>query len=140
MNARVTAFQRMLQQMGVAAMPGEVLTVIPGDTVRVHLEVDYRGPAVDGACYVSFGKQNAWFDEVWHNQVAVRFAESYDFRRYEITVDLVTPDRPYVGYDLYAKITGVPGPDIFTPTYLNVLDVLAAAEFRDFVVTAYQKV
>ncbi len=137
---RATAFQRMLQNIGVAAVPGEVLTVIPGDTVRVHLEVEYRGPAVDGTCYVAFGRQNTWFNEDWHNQVAVRFAESYDFRKYEITVDLVTPNRPDVGYDLYGKIKDIPGPDIFTPTYLNVLDVLAAAEFRDFVVTAYQKV
>jgi len=33
----------------------------------------------------------------------------------------------------------VPGPDIFAPTLLNVLDVLGAAEFRAFGITSYDK-
>ncbi|MBA7570661.1 hypothetical protein ES708_12414 [subsurface metagenome] len=44
------------------------------------------------------------------------------------------------GYDMYAKIEGVPGPDIFAPTLLNVLDVLGAAEFLNFGITSYEKV
>jgi len=40
---------------------------------------------------------------------------------------------------MYAKIMGVPGPDIFTPEYLNVIDVLGAAAFRNFKVDSYEK-
>ncbi|GAJ17657.1 unnamed protein product, partial [marine sediment metagenome] len=39
-----------------------------------------------------------------------------------------------------AKIMGVPGPDIFSPSLLNVLDVLGAVEFRDFEITSYEKI
>jgi hypothetical protein len=38
---------------------------------------------------------------------------------------------------MYAKIMGVPGPDIFSPTLFNVLDVLGAAEFRNFEIVGY---
>ena len=68
---QTTAIQRMLQNIGLAAVPGEILEVVPGDTVRVHLSAAYRGPAVDGAIYVAFGKSNLTFDEVFYNQVAI---------------------------------------------------------------------
>ncbi|GAI89931.1 unnamed protein product [marine sediment metagenome] len=44
------------------------------------------------------------------------------------------------GYDMYAKIEGVPGPDIITESLLNVLDVLGAAEFQGFGITSYEKI
>ncbi len=112
-----------------------------GDIVRVHLAVEYRGPAIDGEIHVSYGSQNAWFNEDGNKQsdTPVHFDQSMDFLPYEIACDVPIGGSPGTDYDLYAKIMGVPGPDIFSSTLLNVLDVLGAAEFQNFEITSYEK-
>ncbi len=139
---RINSIESLLQGIGVAALLGEKLTVMLGDTVRVHLGVDYRGPAIDGEIHVTYGRQNMWFNEDGNKQsdMPVHFDQSMDWVPYEITCDVPIGGSPGENYDLYAKIMGVPGPDIFSPTLLNVLDVLGAAEFRDFQITSYEKV
>ncbi|GAI84362.1 unnamed protein product, partial [marine sediment metagenome] len=136
---RINSVESLLQGIGVAALPGEKLTVMVGDTVRVHLGVDYRGPAIDGEIHVSYGRQDAWFNEDGNkqNDIPVAFDQSMDFLPYEFTCDIYIGGTPGENYDLYAKIMGVPGPDIFSPSLLNVLDVLGAVEFRDFEITSY---
>ncbi|GAH68846.1 unnamed protein product, partial [marine sediment metagenome] len=57
MGLRINSVESLLQGIGVAALPGEKLTVMVGDTVRVHLGVEYRGPAIDGLIHVSYGSQ-----------------------------------------------------------------------------------
>lgn len=140
MGFRINTIESLLQ--GIAVPAGEKLTVMVGDTVRVHLAVDYRGPDIDGEIHVSYGSQNAWFNEDGHkqNDIPVRFDQSMDFLSYEFACDVYIGGSPGENYDLYAKIMGVPGPDIFSPTLFNVLDVLGAAEFADFEITSYEKV
>jgi hypothetical protein len=142
MALRINSVESLLQGIGVAALPGEKLTVMVGDTVRVHLGVEYRGPAIDGEIHVSYGSQNAWFNEDGNKQsdTPVHFNESMDFVAYQIACDVPIGGSPGENYDLYAKIMGVPGPDIFAPYLLNVLDVLGAAEFQSFAITGYEKV
>ncbi len=142
MSLRINSIESLLQGIGVAAVAGEKLEVMVGDTVRVHLAVEYRGPAIDGTIHVSYGSQNAWFNEDGAKQsdTPVHFDESMDFEPYEIVCDVPIGEPPGANYDLYAKIMGVPGPDIFSPTLLNVLDVLGAAEFQNFEITGYDKV
>ena len=138
---RINSIESLLQGIGVAALPGEKLTVMLGDIVRVHLAVEYRGPAIDGEIHVSYGSQNAWFNEDGNKQsdTPVHFDQSMDFLPYEIACDVPIGGSPGTDYDLYAKIMGVPGPDIFSSTLLNVLDVLGAAEFQNFEITSYEK-
>lgn len=138
---RINSIESLLQGIGVAALPGEKLTVMLGDIVRVHLAVEYRGPAIDGEIHVSYGSQNAWFNEDGNKQsdTPVHFDQSMDFLPYEIACDVPIGGSPGTDYDLYAKIMGVPGPDIFSQTLLNVLDVLGAAEFQNFEITSYEK-
>ena len=138
---RVNSIESLLQGIGVAALPGEKLTVMVGDTVRVHLAVEYRGPAIDGEIHVSYGSQDAWFNEDGNKQsdTPVHFDQSMDWVPYEVACDVPIGGSPGTNYDLYAKIMGVPGPDIFSPTLLNVLDVLGAAEFQNFEITSYEK-
>ncbi len=114
------------EKVGVAASPGEKLTVIAGDTVRVSLSVDYMGLAIDGSVWVAIGRQNLGFAEdfVPVAPVEVHFNQSFDWVTYPIVVDIPIWDRPGVNYDMYAKIMGVPGPDIFTDILLNIIDVL----------------
>ncbi|GAI64717.1 unnamed protein product, partial [marine sediment metagenome] len=63
---RINSIESLLQ--GIAALPGEKLTVMVGDVVRVHLGVDYRGTPIDGLIHVSYGRQNAWFNEDGNKQ------------------------------------------------------------------------
>ena len=140
MGLKINTLERLLQ--GLAVPAGEKLTVMVGDTVRVHLAVDYRGPAIDGEIHVSYGSQNAWFNEDGNkqNDIPVSFDQSMDWEPYEFACDIYIGGSPGTNYDLYAKIMGVPGPDIFTPTLLNVLDVLGVAAFQNFGITSYEKV
>ncbi|KKN08227.1 hypothetical protein LCGC14_1058760 [marine sediment metagenome] len=127
-------------EVGVKALLGEKLTVQVGDTVRIRLMINYRGPDIDGAVWVAIGRQNAWFNEDFNSRTPAHFDPSSDFVPYEIVADVVIDDRPGTDYDMYAKIMEVPGPDIFTPGYLNVIDVIGAAEFGNFTIDSYEKV
>jgi len=139
---RNTTIKEVLGAVGVAALPGEKLTVMPGDTVRVRLSVDYMGPAIDGSVWAAIGRQNLGFAEDFNPDapVPVHFDQSFDWVTYPIVVDIPIWDRPGINYDMYAKIMGVPGPDIFTDILLNIIDVLGVAEFRNFTIDSYEKV
>jgi len=139
---RINSIESLLQGISIAALPGEKLTVMVGDTVRVHFGVDYRGTAIDGEIHVSYGRQNLWFNEDGNKQddIPVHFDESMDWVSYEFACDIYIGGTTGSDYDLYAKIMAVPGPDIFSPTLLNVLDVVGAPEFKDFAITGYEKI
>ncbi|GAH49460.1 unnamed protein product, partial [marine sediment metagenome] len=125
---RINSIESLLQ--GISVPAGEKLTVMVGDVVRVHLGVDYRGPAIDGEIHVSYGRQDTWFNEDGNKQsdTPAPFDQSIDWQPYEIACDVPIGGSTGSGYDLYAKIMGVPGPDISSPVLLNVLDVLGVAE------------
>ncbi len=139
---KINSIESLLQGIGVAALPGEKLTVMVGDIVRVYLGFEYRGPAIDGVIHVTYGRQDTWFNEDGNKQSDTSFHldQSIDFKPYEMAFYVPIGGTPGTDYDLYAKIVGVPGPDIFSPTLLNVLDVLGAAEFRNFEIVSYEKV
>lgn len=142
---KIVSIEKLLEGvggLGVAAAPPTKLTVMVGDTVRIKMGVDYRGPAIDGTIHVTYGKQDTWFNEDGNKQkdIPAHFDASIDWKSYTFTADVYIGGSFGTGYDLYAKIMGVPGADIFTPTYLDVLDVSGAAEFRNFAVTSYEKV
>ncbi len=139
---QINSIESLLQGIGVEALAGEKLTVMVGDTVRVHLDVEYRGPAIDGSIHISWGHQNLWFNEDGNKQddFPVHFDQSFDWAPYKFACDVLIGGDYGTGYDMYAKIEGVPGPDIFAPTLLNVLDVLGAAEFLNFGIASYEKV
>ncbi|MBA7634816.1 hypothetical protein ES703_42414 [subsurface metagenome] len=129
------------ENIGVAP-PGK-LTVMVGDTVRVTLRVQYRGEAISGKCHVTFGQQNAFFNEDGNKQkdISVSFGPDMDWETYTLTTDIYIGGATGTNYDLYAKLMELPGvTDIFTPTYLNVLDVVGAPEFKEFKITDYSKV
>ena len=140
MTLKAYTIEEVIGEVGVAALPGEKLTVLVGDTVRVRLSVDYMGPAIDGSVWMAIGEKDMWFNEHFTSQTPVHFNASIDFVPYEIVADVVIGDRPGTNYDMYAKIMGFPGPDIYTPYYLNVIDVIGVAEFRNFKIDSYEKV
>ena len=142
MVLHMDSIESLLQGISVEALPGEKITVMVGDIVRVHLGVDYRGPAIDGSIHISWGHQNLWFNEDGNKQgdFAAHFDQSFDWVPHSFACDVLIGGDYGAGYDLYAKLEGVPGPDIITPSLLNVLDVLGAAEFQAFGITSYEKI
>ena len=142
MVLQINSLESLLQGIVVDVLAGEKLTVMVGETVRVRLGVDYRGPDLDGKIHISWGHQNTWFNEDGNKQgdFLAHFDQSFDWVPHLFACDVLIGGDYGTGYDLYAKIEGVPGPDIFAPTLLNVLDVLGAAEFLNFGITSYEKV
>jgi len=132
----ITSIEVIRHNPGVAVgVPvGEKLPVEVGDTVRVHMTVDHCGPAIDGAIWTAIGWQVGVvipeFIETFNSRTPVHFDESYDFVTYEdivCEVDILTlPPIEELLYgttlDMYAKIMEVPGPDIFTPVYEDVIE------------------
>jgi len=111
---------------------GEPLMVTPGQTVTVHVSVDYRGPAIDGAIYVGIGWRVGevieQFVHTFTSRTDVRFEASNDFapQEFDCDVDILTlPPAEELLYgtllDMYAKIIEVPGADIYTPFYMGVI-------------------
>ncbi|GAJ02739.1 unnamed protein product, partial [marine sediment metagenome] len=112
---------------------GDKLSVIEGQRVTVHMSVDYRGPAIDGAIWTAMGWQVGIvikeFVETFNSRTPVHFDDSTEFVTYEFDCDvdiLTLPPAEELLYgttlDMYAKIMEVPGPDIFTPTYTGVIE------------------
>jgi len=139
-SLKIKSIESLLKGIGVAALPGEKLTVMVGDMVRVHLTVEYRGPAIDGAVWMAIGSQDTWFDEFFASRTPVHFDASIDFMAYGIACDVLIGNRPGPNFDMYAKIMEVPGADIFTDVLLNVIDVIGAAEFQNFAIASYEKI
>ena len=131
----ITGIEVIKHNPGVAVgVPvGEKLTVEVGDTVRVHMTVDYRGLAIDGAIWTAIGWQVGVvipeFYETFNSRTPVHFDEATEFVTYEFDCDVdILTLRPAeellygTTLDMYAKIMEVEGPDIFTPTYEDVIE------------------
>ena len=110
----------------------EKLMVNPGQTATIHMTVDYRGKAIDGSIYAAMGWQVGIvipeFYETFNSLTPVHFDASYDFTTYEFDCDVdILTLRPAEELlygtllDMYAKIVGVPGPDIYTPFYEDII-------------------
>jgi len=126
---------------GLEVAPPGKLTVMRGDTVRVTVSFSYRGTALSFSLRCAIGNKGITFDEIAYATKAISVPASADFLPYTAFVDISTsPITPQANLDLYAKLTGLPGADLFTPYYLDVIDVLGAPEFKDFIITDYSKV
>lgn len=118
---------------GAIGVPvGETLPVEVGDTVRFHMTVDYRGNDLDGAIYVGIGWRVGelieQFIHTFTSRTEVHFEASAEFTPQEFDCDveiLTLPPAEELLYgtllDVYAKIIEVPGADIYTPFYLEVI-------------------
>jgi len=128
----------LFKEFQVAAIPGEKLSVFGGETVRVTVTLEYRGPAIDDRLYGAIGERAVFFDEIWAGtSPVVSFAQSTDWRPYTLTVDIPTSVHyPHVDYDLMVKLLA--HPHIFTELY-DCIDVIGVAEFRNLQITEFFK-
>ena len=144
MYRNFTSVAEVLGRIGVAALPGEILPVMVGDTVRVSAEIDYRGPALDDHFYAAIGNRFIVFDEIWPSGlVPVHFAQSFDWVTYPLVADIPITEIglfPWTpgDFDLYVKLDG--HPEAGMPELANVIRVMLLAEFQNFGITSYEKV
>ena len=127
------------QLFGIAVPAGQKLTVWRGDTVRMHIGFDYRGPAITGTLRCSIGQRKLGiFDEIAYGRATISLNQSFDFVPYTAFADIDTsPISPGSNYDIEAKIEEYPE----TLAQIdNVIDVLGVAEFQNFTITGYEKV
>ncbi len=145
--ARVVGIEHLLKgvdtEIAVAAAPGEILTVYPGDTVRVRASLDYLGPVLNDTFYVAIGNRVVAFDEIWVGSVSISLPQSTSFVTYQLTADVsitqvaVLPWTP--GYfDMYCKLVGNLGAGL--PELTNVIQILLKGQFQNFKITGYDKV
>jgi len=134
--------EHILREAGllVDVPAGQKLQIMQGDVVRVTVSFSYRGKALSFGLRVCIGKKGVFFDEIAYATKALSVPASADFLAYTPYVDISTAAiAPEANLDLYAKLTGLPGADLFTPYYLDVIDILGAPEFRNFAITEYVK-
>ena len=109
------------------AVPPGVLELKVGDTCRVRCTFSYSGPAVSGKLYVAIWHPS-WYDphdEVAHGEKSFSLPTTTTPKDYSYDVDIYVGSGIAPGwYGLYAKIVGVPGPDIFSPYYENVIKIV----------------
>lgn len=136
-------YERQMETImgGLGVAPSGKLTVTRGDIVRVTVSFSYRGSALSFGLRCAIGNRGAGFDEIAYAIKSLSVPASADFLPYTAYVDISTAAiAPQTNLDLYAKLTGLPGADLFTPYYLDVIDLLGAPEFQNFVITDYSKV
>ena len=135
--------------LDVGAVPGEVLDVYRGETVRVTGTYFYQGPAVSGIKFKAvigtrhLGTGEFGFDSILEKERSfdqpVQPAPGQEFN---ISVDIPVTTAISDGvYDLYCRITNIPGePEILSPDVADTIRVVVAAEFRNLRVVSFDKI
>ena len=147
--ARGTGFTRgtaagISMGISIGVSPGQKLTAWQGDTVRMHVGFDYKGPAITGLTLrCSIGQRRTiWpydFDEIAYGRATINVDQSFDFRSYTAFADIDTsPISPGSDYDIEAKIEEYMDETLVSID--NVIDILGVAEFQNFAITGYEKV
>jgi len=133
--------ERILMRAGLLTdvLAGQKLAIMRGDIVRVSFAFDYRGPAQPVTPYASIGKITLGiFDEIaYATGPAKSLTKAYDWLGYTGYVDIDTSlCSPETNYDIYVKLKEYPSQLV---EIADVIDVLGAAEFRNFAITEYIK-
>jgi len=108
--------------------PPGVLQLRVGNTCQVMVNYDYSGPQITAKLRVPIGRVGVFgFDEVVYKVVSITVPESPEKTTYQTPVDIYISSAMTVqpGYDLYAKIVDIPGADIYSPTYEDVIEIIA---------------
>lgn len=138
MALKINSIEQLMEGIGVAALPGEKLTVMIGDTVRVRATIDYRGPGLSDTFYGAIGNREFYgFDEVTHGSIPISLPSSIDWASFELAVDIPVPNRDGL-FDLYVKL--IDHLEAGLPELSDVIEVIGIPEFRNFAIDSYEKV
>ena len=130
----------ILQGVDFGVPAGQKLTVMQGQTVRMHVSFRYRGKAISCTLRCSIGKRTAFvFDEIAYGLKTISLTQSADLKSYTAYADISTsPISPGTDYDIEAKISEYAGQTLTKID--NVIDVTGAPEFENFTITGYEAV
>lgn len=130
------------------AAPPQVLQVRPGDTIRVHCEFDYSGPAVSGrvrAAMYTWTLVDPHNEKAFgHQPFSIPLTEGVHVDS-NVTIVLPTSGLPYgLHYGLYFKVVDIPGGDIFSPYYGEqdawIIEVMGPVQdFSNLVISSYSR-
>lgn len=134
----------MVTEAKLAVYPERLAPVLPGDTIRVVTEFDYIGPAMENARMITAIWRPTLLDP--HDEI-VRGEKVFNIpdspppgQHLSVTIDLVVPEADWrTDYGLYSSIRDVPGPDIYTPYYENIITILGEPQFSNLAITSYTK-
>lgn len=136
----------ILERANIGVPAGETLySVLPGDTVRVSAQIEYRGTRLENVPFYAAICQIVLFvwDPIWENSALVTFPESVDLVPYDLSVDIpitevgVRPWSPGM-FSLFVELKGYPAAG--RPQLANVIEVLIRPNFQNFAITGYEKV
>jgi hypothetical protein len=127
------------------AVPGEVLDVYRGETVRVTGTYNYQGPTLSGLRFrAAIGSRGILgFDEILSREISfnqpLRAAPGEEFN---ISADIpITTAIDDGVYDVYCKISNIPGePDLISADVTDGIRVVVAAQFRNLSVVSFTKI
>lgn len=118
-----------LKEIKLAQSP-EVLQLEMGDTCRITTYFGYSGPAISATLYVAIGRTGVLgFDELLYKTKSISIPLTTEAKTYEAYVDILIepPMKVATGYDVYAKLINIPGSDLFSPIYKNIIDIIGEA-------------
>ncbi len=132
------------REANLAVPPERIAPVMPGDTIRVITEFDYIGPKLDLARMISAIWYKSLVDP--HNEI-VRGEKVFNIpdspppgQHLSIVIDLLVPPADFRDdYGLYSSIRDVPGPDIYTDYYPNLITIMGEPLFSNLAITSYTK-
>ncbi len=106
--------------------PPGTLELKSGDTCRVYLSMSHKGDALTGEFYASIGNVKTvivtYFDKILAGRKSFSIPASADWKAFESYVDIPITSAISAGkYDLYAKIIGITGGDVISPTLNDVI-------------------
>jgi len=128
---------------GTPVIPLGTLELELGDRCRINLDFEHKGPAVARKFHAAIWTPQPWdpHDEILAAEKSFSVPLATDWEPGEESIDIViTSDINPGTYGLYAKIMGVPGPDIFSQFLENVITITGVpvkGEFRDFGITGW---
>lgn len=135
-------YERQVEDIlgGLGVAPSGKLTVMQGDTVKMSVAFSYRGSAINVTLRCSIGKRTLGvLDEIAYATKTISLPQSAGFVAYTAFANISTsPIAPGTDYDIEAKISEYAGQTLVKID--NVIDVLGAPEFQNFIITDYSKV
>jgi len=137
--------RKVVMDLASLAAPPQQITVRPGNTIQVRSSFHYEGPPMTGrfrtALYYSGGFDP--HDEIAFGHLSFSIPDSPDpgvtVSTAPSDIKIVVPPG-YAGtqFGLYTKLVDVPGADIFSPFYDNVIVIEGIAPaFSNLVIVSY---
>jgi len=110
--------------LAVQALPGEKVELTYGDSLRINVRLDYKGPTLSATLYGAIGVRGVGFTEKVAGDEAVTFPKADAFTPWSGSVQIpVTADiKPGTDYDIYCKIKEYPGAGL--PEVDNVINIV----------------